>query len=694
MKINSTSKSALSKIGYSTMTFFRTSLLVTLLVLAEATTMAQTTSESAPIEWGQVNKEDFLFTCRDTFPDASSITLCSYGQTYVIGKLETRTVVHVRFAVLHSDGIERANVSIPFWTGKSKGTEVKKRSSGSYGGDSDGDKVQDVKGFVYNLDEQGEIVKSELISDQVFVKDYSDIIKNGMVSFALPNIKIGSIAEYSYVIVRQYAFSLKTWSFQDDYPCLHSEYRVSFPDERSYAIIKKGALKDKIEISPSVLTDKNALGAQSKVIKYMLNNAPGMPDEPFITSMDNYRTKLIIQLSEYYDPYSNSNKKVISTWDQLVSTLRYSDFFGRQLNRNSGLFKENESLYEGSISETEKIKNCYNLIRNHFRCNGSYAVFAETNLKDAYSAGVGSSAEINLALAVLLKNAGLEPKMALVSTRDHGTVNENYPFISQFNHVICLVELEGKTFFLDASDQEGDYQFPPAEIVDCRAFVIDNKNPEFINITTEAIYDRFFMCSAKFDGDSLAGKLQFKYKGYAASIQRAKMNKDGDDYLQKMVNKHELLFLSNPMFVNEKDTDKPLLLQVDFAYNMNTTTNPGLIYLNPFSLYGDFKNEFTALTRQIPVEFNYPISITYMYNITVPEGYVVDYIPENTAVSNQDNSASVMVYYQNVGGIIQIKTELHINKLSFQPSEYENLKTISELWEQKHDEMIVLKMKK
>ncbi len=697
MEINIESKTQLENSSFVTGTVLSI-LAICIFMLSGFFGIAQKRSDPPPISWGDVSKKDFQLTAPGFSPDATSLTICRYGQTYVseaAGRMETKVDVHIRFVVLHIDGIDRANVKINFWTGSNSdnviASAVKKTALRTYRGGNDGYQIKNIDGCVYNLSKDGKIVASKLEEDQVFVNDYSDIANFGTVTFALPNVKVGSVVEYKYTIVKRDVFSVEKWYFQSESPCLHSEYRVSFPDKKAYAIIRKGLMKDDIKFSPSTLTSINLGRVYDEVYSYKIDSIPGLPDEPYVMSMDNFRTQIMLQISEYYDYSYNMNVAIISTWKQLANDYRYSDNFGRMLNRSGNVYSGFDYVLAGSETEMEKVEKCYNFVRDHFTCNNRGATMADNSLKEVYNSSEGSAVEINIFLAGFLKKAGLNPEMALVSTRDHGTVNEKYPFVAQFNHAICLLEIDGKTMFLDASSKEGDYRFPPAKIVDCKAFVIDPKNPEFVEVTTDENYNKFVMCTGNITDDSLVGKLQFKFKGYAAARERAKLDRDGEDYIHDAINKNDILALSNPMIVNKDKNDKPLLTQVNYSMGLSGMKTDKLLYINPFAVYGNFKNDFISKTREFPVEFNYPYIITYMYSIHIPDGYEVEDIPENENTALVNNSASVLVYYQVVDNILQIKTELRINNMIIPSDEYQNLKTLSEMWEMKHDEMIVLR---
>lgn len=649
-----------------------------------------------PITWGEIDKSSFDKSVAEAFADASTITLCKFGQIYVsyseVEGYVTHTDVHVRFLVMSKEGISRSNIRIPFYSGEKNATIKRDRKNKFYGTET-AEYVENIRGSVYNLDDNGSVITSKLNDDQMFAVDLSDIYSVGVVSLALPDVKEGSVVEYSYTISQKYTMQFERWYFQSEYPCLHNECRVSYPDKMSFAIITKGLLKDSIDISESMLTFVNIGGRLDKVYKYLLEDVPALHDEPFVMTMKNFKTQLRIQISEYHDVRTQSNVKVISTWKLLSDKLWFSDHFGRKLNRNIANYIDLHELYDPSLDSSTIIKNCFNHVRNHFHCNESEHLFIKNNLKDTYKSTVGSSAEINFVLAGLLIKAGFKPRMALVSTRDHGFVNVHYPFIDQFNHVVCVIENKGKKMFLDASYKQGAYNSPPAKIIECTAFIIDKKNPELVKITTDHIFEKFVMCSGKLENDTLVGKLQFKYKGYAAALERMDINNSGDDYRYDLVDNSEDIELINQKIINLEDNDKPLLTQFDYSVEAEGFGSSDLYYFNPFSVYGNFENPFKSKERSFPIEFNYLYSITYMYSYIIPDGYEILDIPEGISKTTYDNSTSILIYYNVVGKIIQIKTQLKINKLVIPSMDYQYIRDIFSLWETKHEDVIVLKKK-
>ncbi len=53
----------------------------------------------------------------------------------------------------------------------------------------------------------------------------------------MPNVKEGSMVEYSYTIQSDFLFDLREWEFQNTIPVAWSEYRVTIPEYFKYRLL-------------------------------------------------------------------------------------------------------------------------------------------------------------------------------------------------------------------------------------------------------------------------------------------------------------------------------------------------------------------------------------------------------------------------------------------------------------------------
>jgi len=58
----------------------------------------------------------------------------------------------------------------------------------------------------------------------------------------MPDVRIGSVIEYSYKILSPYIFNLRNWAFQNTIPVMYSEYSTSMVPFYDYVSNLQGAV--------------------------------------------------------------------------------------------------------------------------------------------------------------------------------------------------------------------------------------------------------------------------------------------------------------------------------------------------------------------------------------------------------------------------------------------------------------------
>jgi len=189
---------------------FRFALLPALIVCGQLTVSAQ---EKSSVKFGKIAPADFTITqAYDT--GANAVIMADIGASVFEGNIKGWfSLVYKRFRrvkILNKNGFDAARIEIPLYT---DGTAE--------------EKLQDLKAVTYNL-ENGKVVETKLDGASVFKDQLSK--KHGLRKFTFPAEKEGSVIEYSYTIHSDFLFNLQPWFFQDEYPCLWSEYQVDIPE--------------------------------------------------------------------------------------------------------------------------------------------------------------------------------------------------------------------------------------------------------------------------------------------------------------------------------------------------------------------------------------------------------------------------------------------------------------------------------
>ena len=181
-----------------------------------------------------------------------------------------------------------------------------------------------------------------------------------------------------------------------------------------------------------------------------MRDLPGLKDEPFMGAARDYLQKIEFQLARITVPGSLV-QNFMNTWEGLTKELLDHPSFGMQLKKN--LERDAElSTIMALPSQNEKLLGIYRYVQKNIGWDGVEDMYTD-GVKNAWSKRKGTTADINLILINLLKDAKIEAYPLLVSTRDHGKVFPEYPFLHQFNKVIAVAIVDEIPYILNAADK-------------------------------------------------------------------------------------------------------------------------------------------------------------------------------------------------------------------------------------------------
>ena len=106
------------------------------------------------------------------------------------------------------------------------------------------------------------------------------------------------------------------------------------------------------------------------------------------------------------------------------------------------------------------------------------------------------------------------------------------------------------------------------------------------------------------------------------------------------------------------------------------------------------ENPFKAADRKYPVEMPYGFDETYIFNMEIPEGYVVDELPKSTKVTFNEDEGFFEYLIAADAGNVQFRSRVVLKKANFKPEDYATLRDFFAFIVKKQGEQIVFKKKK
>jgi hypothetical protein len=599
------------------------------------------------------------------------------------------TEVQMKIKIYNKEGYDWANKVITF-----------------YSTDSDREIVDIDNAATYNL-VGGSIKKTKLKSEGEFTEKVNKLWKQKKIM--MPDVKEGSIVEYEYTIRSPFATVLPEWRFQESIPVNHSEYTTRIPEFYEFKPNFRGYFTPKVTRTSTTAsvtsTSKERTGVyvskttfstdktdfKENVTVYSLDKLPSMQDESYVSNIDNYLASVEHELS--ITRYPNSPIKMYSnSWEDVANTIYKYDDFGPELKRTGYFETDVTALIAGVNSPAEKAALIFNYVKNRMNWNKFNGYSCDTGVKKAYTDKVGNTAEINLMLTAMLRFAGLNADPVLVSTRSNKIAL--FPARSAFNYVIAAVEINGKTLLMDATTKWAVPNILPVRAVNWNGRLIrkDGTSAE-IPLTPQGLSREVVSMSATLDKEGkVTGKARDTYFDYNAFLFRENYNGlSQESYLEKLEKGYKGMEISNYKLSNDKDLSKPVVEDYDFTNNNVADIIGDKMYINPMLFLAKAENPFKQEKREYPIDFVFPHQDKYTIGINLPEGYVLESLPQPVSLTMEDNMGSFKYNLVANGNLIQVAVTMDINAATIGPDYYDTLKSFYQKMLEKQNEKIVLK---
>jgi len=586
---------------------------------------------------------------------ANALVIYDYGNSYV--DKETfwlRFELKQKIKILRTEGIERGEIEVKLYKGKSSEEQI-----------------LNIKGATYNL-ENGEMVKSNLTQSAIFKEENE---KYTLVKFVLPNVKVGSIITYSYETKSRFMAKFQPWYFQGQDPVLYSEYNTSIPANYEYNIKLVGSKRLDVHdtsLDKHCIKIRGGASADCSVSKYIMKNIPAYKPEGFTTTPLNYIARIEYELSVVRG-FDGSVDKITKSWEDVDKELKADKDFGKQISKKSLvknlLPKEVTSINDG----LEKAKAIYQYVLDNYKWNEKYERY-DVSVKTTAKEKIGNAFEINLLLENLLSNQGYKVYPILVSTRANGLATKIFPVLTDFNYLILKTTINGKDYYLDATDPYLSFGELPYRCLNQYGRLIDFENGSYWeNIKIEAYSTRQYRVElTSFTEEGFGGVIASKNSGYHAHSLKRNYYENPLAYKERKAN------IYSDITIEEHTVSELGKNNYDFEEEIQFTLEPEIIgnkvYLNPFITKFFDENPFKSQERTYPIDFGYKDVYLYTLNINLGESLTILEIPDSVNYKLPNKTGTFIFEVENKDNVLTLYFKVKFNKAIYGAEFYEYLK--------------------
>jgi transglutaminase-like putative cysteine protease len=641
-------------------------------------------------KFGKVSATDFNVTSPAIDTASNAVVLADIGSSTLEGNNKgffSLKYTHLRrVKILNKKGMDAADISIVLYTS----------------GNAE-EKLDECKALTYNL-ENGDVKQTKLENSSIFKERLS---KNAVVrKFTFPNVKEGSILEYTYTITSDFLTHLRPWEFQGtSWPRVYSEYTVKIPQFFSYVFLAQGYISLKSENSSKMqsfnISEQNgtqasrqfALSGYENTNRWIACDVPVLKEENYTSTIENHLSKIDFQLKQTEFP-GQTPTEYIGSWAKAAENMLKREDFGTEITRaNLWLNDDIKNITEGANSNQEKARRLYAFVRDNFTATYNAGVYLNDNttLKEIFRKKSGNVAEINLLLIAMLRNAGLTANPVVISTRGHGWAHPIYPLMTKYNYLVCQTLVDGQPVYLDASRPKMGFGKLSPDCYNGPGFVV-KQQPVNISFEADSVSEHktTMIFLTQDDKNGLKGFFKSTPGYYESTTLRSRLAKESMDDLVKEVKKSYSfpVVIKNQFVDSLNQFDHPVTLGYDMNFDFE---DQDIVYFNPMFSEITTKNPFSAADRKYPVEMPFKVSENYILNMDIPRGYKVDEIPKSARVRLNENDGMFEYLISATDRKIMLNCKIELKKAYFPAEDYQTLREFFGYVTKKQSEQIVLK---
>lgn len=664
-------------------------------------TLSAYSQKQPKTKYGKISKEELKRTVCPTDSNAVAEVLFDVGNSYFTTVSQEGFKMnyerHFRIKIYKKEGYKYANFSIPLYIGVSN-TEH----------------ISSIKGKCYNL-ENGKIITTKLKNSDVHhVKVHA---RREDARFTFPAVKEGCIIEGKYSILSDAYLNIRDWTFQKSIPVRYSKYVVVTPEYFKYRYNVRNFDLVKVQKKEENRTEKFFLyykshpgqGGQITENTYEITSnsnsatweafdVPAFKEEEYISSRKNYLAAVDYTLN--YIRYPNGKIYEFNTsWEKIDRNLQKSYTFGKKIVPTKFIKNKVKEIVNENDDKLLKTKKIYNFITKNVRWNNLYALeeYNDQSYKQILDKGKGSVNDINMMLISMLKAAGIHACPVLSSTRDNGRIYISFPAASQFNFILAKADIDGKIYYLDATEPLYPFDILPKKDLNGTVRTLCGKGTfEEIKVLGKDSYSKMYLCNISDKGE-IIGTFNENLWQYAAYDYRKAVEDAGgkDKFIDDIKTINSDLKITEIELNNLNDLEKPITIKSKVSTKSNKYIQKAgnMIYITPLLNNRIEENPFKLQDRKYPIDYAYPISHITVMQYTIPEGYEVSELPKSTNLSLPEKAAKYTFLCKVNASSIQIVSRFNVNKTLFLYSNYPTLKNFYDLVIKKQAEKIVLKKK-
>jgi len=588
-------------------------------------------------------------------PDAAAVYL--FRQEVSDDKLHMHSL-YARIKILTEKGKEYGDVEIPAYLGRTY-------------------TIRAVKGRTVHSDGTVISFTGKPIEKLLLKEGHREVMTK---VFSLPDVQVGSIIEYEYILAYDDNIALPPrWFIQQPlyvhkahYHFVPTEHQLTNDSEHGHMVV--GLMYTPV-LPPGVQV-RSGMDGYDLVIE----NVPPMIDEEYMPPMESVSYRVLFYYSGYRseDDFWKSEGKY---WSKNV--VRFAQ-------PSSKLKAAVQQLVAPGDTEDQKLKKIYAVVmqlenmkftRQHSAEENKAVLLKDKTAYDIWEQKRGNDDELTLLFIAMARAAGMKAYAMIVTNRDRGLLIKSYLDWDQLDDDIAIVPVNGKEMFFDPGERYCEF----GQLHWKHAFAGGVRQADggtAIAYSPGSGYKDSQMlriAELKLDSDGkLQGIIRMNMTGNEALRWRQDIlrsdeeqaKKDFEEELQKDMPAGVIVKTNH--FVGVTDYSNALMAMVDVSGNVGTSTGRRVFLPGTF-FEANAKPLFVHEKRENPVDLHFPFIVRDSVTLTLPGGLAVESVPKDVEIP-LPNFADYVSKYKGTDTTYAYSRLMVVANILYSAKEYAQIK--------------------
>ena len=474
------------------------------------------------------------------------------------------------------------------------------------------------------------------------------------------NLKDGSETYSSYKKEFKKPQFLDCFYFKDQLSCKDSKISLKVSNDVEIGYVLQGNETESI-----TFTSQNE--GNFTIFSWEMTNSSPEENVAGAPAFSYYSPHLIFYIKNY--KAGNSTKSVLGSVENLY---RFYYETVRDINKSdeSELKSQTDLLIKGLTSDSEKARVIFDYVQskiNYVAFEDGMGGFIPREASEVFQKKYGDCKDMANLLNEMLLHAGIDSHIAWIGTRHNNYTYEKVPTPIADNHMIAVAKINNDYIFLDATGQYTLYPgFTPFIQGKQALLKLDENHCKIIPVpVVEAGKNKTSgKVAFQYANNKLVGNAHFELTGFVKSqfvgYYKAFINKN--DMLKSYLSRFIQNIGTSGIQVKNIDDLSQNPLDIDYQFELDKWvkhTDEQLIF-KPI-LFFPYADSRVSSDRKVPIEFDFKKSFQFEYEFEIPNGYRLEFKPENFKYQTSDLEASIN--YTVSGNKLLVSQKMAMNTL-------------------------------